>query len=198
MNLSGRRLQLVAVGVAVGALLIWFVVLWGPQGGRISDGRDREDVAEQQNEQLALSIDRLRGSQERIAELTADLDRLKSAIPAQPDLGGLILSLDDVAASSGVTFMSISPSPPAESEVAGVPTEIGLAIDVTGGYFQVLDYLNRLAEQSRLIVVDGVAISSDGAANPMLTVNVSARAFTTAEVNEDGTGATTTTTEATS
>ena len=55
------------------------------------------------------------------------------------------------------------------------PAEIKLTLQIKGGYFQVLDFLNRLDALSRLVVTDGLNVASDPAAR--LTVSVTARTF---------------------
>ena len=56
------------------------------------------------------------------------------------------------------------------------PAEIRLTVQIKGGYFQVLDFLNRLDALPRLVVTDSLNVTSDPSAR--LTVSVTARMFT--------------------
>ncbi|HVM53150.1 MAG TPA: type 4a pilus biogenesis protein PilO [Acidimicrobiales bacterium] len=170
-----RRTILVAFAAAVVLLLGWFMLLWGPQGGRLSDARDRIDAAENENRALELRLSRLQAVQERAPELTAALSELRRAVPDDPALAQLILDANQAANESGVEFLSIAPSVPA----AGSPATITLSINVTGTYEAVLLYLRRLEELPRIIVVDTLSLSpSQSEAGLQLSVSLTARMFT--------------------
>ena len=68
-------------------------------------------------------------------------------------------------------------------------------MNITGGYFQVLDFVNRLDSLPRIIVVDSINVS--GGAVSQLTVALTARMFVSANKPVAGSGATTTTTSTT-
>ena len=106
-------------------------------------------------------------------------------MPASADLDGFILSANQIAVKSGIDWLSVSPSV-AQAGTTG-PSVIPLSIQIKGGFFQVLDYLNRLEAMGRLVIVDGInissATSSTGAAAtgpPNLSVTLTARMFTRA------------------
>lgn len=176
-----RRNLLIAAGVAVLILVLWFVLLWRPQTDRLESAREREQVAADQNAQLELELARLRSAAERRNELVASQERLRSAIPEDPQLAQFILDANDAATASGVDFLSISPTPPSPSETPGVPSVVALSITVDGGYFQVLDYMNRMNTMERIVVIDTINTSPGGdEGGGRLSVSISARMFTTA------------------
>jgi len=179
-----NRLILIAGGAALAVLVLWFLLLWGPQGSRLNDARDRRDVAQDRAEQLELQIARLRASQDRALGLAAQREQLR-----------------DAAERSGIDFISVSPSPPAASDV-GEPAAVSLAISVSGGYFQVLDFINRLEALPRLVVIDTLTLTPEGAdiGTVRLSAAISGRMFTTASPADaagDAGGATATTTTTT-
>jgi Tfp pilus assembly protein PilO len=113
-------------------------------------------------------------------------------IPDDPDLAQFILDLNDAANQSGVNLLNISPTQPSSSSsgVSGgprgagaVPPAVKVSMNITGGYFQVLDFLDRLDTLSRLVVVDTLSVThssgSGTSAAPELTVAITARMFTT-------------------
>ena len=178
-----RKIALVAVGASVALLIAWFVLLWGPQGGELADAEEREDVAVAANAELELRRDRLVAAQAEAPALQARVEALRVAVPDSPNLAQFILDANDAATASGVDFLSISPTPPAANADPLLPSEVGLAITVDGGYFQVLDYLNRVDDMSRIVVVDTLGLSPTGTeeGGPTgLSVSLSARMFTTA------------------
>jgi len=174
-----RRAVLIAFGAAALLLVMWFLLLWGPQGGRLSDADDRQTAAEAENSSLELRLARLRASQERATELMADLEELRRAVPDEPELAQFILDANEAASEAGVDFLSISPGVPELSDPLLPPT-IALAISVTGGYFEVLDYLDRLTDLPRIVVIDDLSLTpTDSAAGRELAVSLTARMFAT-------------------
>jgi Tfp pilus assembly protein PilO len=174
-----RRTALVAFAAAAALLVLWFMFLWGPQGGKLSDAEDREQAADVQNAALELRLSRLRAAQEKAPELMADLEELRRAVPDDPELAQFILDANDAASAAGVDFLSISPGVPSMSDPA-LPPVISLNIDVRGEYFSVLDYLDRMSELPRVVVVDTLGLTpSESATGQELTVAIVGRMFAT-------------------
>lgn len=194
-----RRLALIGFGAAGVLLVLWFLLLWGPQGGRLDDAKARRAAAENQNGTLEVRLARLQEAQERAPQLLADLERLRAAVPDDPALAQFILDANTIAEDAGVEFLSIAPGVPSPSLTGGPPV-VNLQIAVNGGYFQVLDYLDRLDALSRVVVVDSLTLTpatEEGEVN--IGVQLSARMFTsallpTAEVPATDPSATSTTT----
>ena len=177
-----RKITLAAVGASVVLLALWFVLLWGPQGGKLADAEEREEAAAAANAELELRRDRLVAAQAEAPALQAKVEALRVAVPDSPDLAQFILDANDAATASGVDFLSISPTPPAAGTDPTQPSAVNLAISVDGGYFQVLDYLNRVDDMDRIVVVDTLDLAPTGEEGRTagLSVSLSARMFTTA------------------
>ena len=175
-----RRAALIAAGAALALLGLWFVFLWGPQGGRLRDARQRVDTAEAQNSELELRVQRLEAAQEGAPARMAELAQLRRAVPPDPQLAQFILDANQAASEAGVDFLSISPGVPAAG-VNGLPPVITLAINVTGPYFSVLDYLERLDELPRIVVIDSLNLTPNSGVGALqeLTVAVTGRMFAT-------------------
>jgi len=177
-----RKVVLVTSGLAVALLAAWFLALWQPKGAELSEERERAAAAEDQASQLATRIRTLEAAKANGPALAAARDRLRSAVPESPNLAQFILDANDAATTSGVSFVSISPREPAPSQQAGLPPEIGLSVDIEGGYFQVLDFVEKLSDLQRVVVIDGVSVSplgTEGTAPPELKVALTGRMFTT-------------------
>jgi Tfp pilus assembly protein PilO len=176
-----RRIVIVTAVATVGLLAAWFFALWQPKGEELSAERERLASAEDAASQLETRILKLKQSQANGPQLLARLDTLRSAVPDSPNLPQFILDANDAAVASGVEFVSISPREPAPSKAAGLPPEIGLGVQIEGGYFQVLDFLERLTDMQRVVVLDGVNVTPMGTGNgpPELSVSLNGRMFTT-------------------
>lgn len=176
-----RRIVIVTAVAAVGLLAAWFFALWQPKGEELASERERLATAEDTASQLETRILKLKQAQANGPQLLARLDTLRSAVPDTPNLPQFILDANDAAVASGVAFVSISPREPVAPAAAGLPPEIGLGVQIEGGYFQVLDFLERLTDLQRVVVLDAVNVTpmGDESGAPQLAVSLTGRMFTT-------------------
>jgi Tfp pilus assembly protein PilO len=203
-----RRALLIGAGAAVVVLLGWWFLLWSPRSDDIAEARDRTEQAEGQAQQLETEIARLKAAQRDEPLRRAQLETMRTAIPEDPNLAQFILDTNDAANKAGIDFISIAPTPPAAATPqaaaaattattapapAAPPAEIRVALQLQGGYFQVLDFVNRLNDLPRLVVIDNVTVSADQTGR--LSTSLQARMFTRAL--PAGFGGSTTTTSST-
>ena len=124
------------------------------------DTKSQVSAAQQHKQELENTIRRLKELSRNAPQQEADLRALRAAVPDNPDLGEFILQANEIATASGVDWLSISPSPPVASTSSGPSSTIALSIQINGGFFQLLDYLNRLEDLDRLVILDSVSISA--------------------------------------
>jgi Tfp pilus assembly protein PilO len=86
----------------------------------------------------------------------ADVFELSKAMPDASDMPGIILDLNSVATATGVSFVSISPKPPAPKTGYAA---IGIDLAFEGNYFDLTDFLFRLRN---LVTVRDGKLSSSG------------------------------------
>jgi Tfp pilus assembly protein PilO len=178
--MKGRAIALGVLATLV-VVLIWNLVVFSPKGRTLSNAKKDTQSAQQIGSSLRATLTRLQDISRNGPEIAAQLDKLSAAVPASPDLDGFILSANQIAVTSGIDWLSVSPSV-AQAGTNG-PSVIPVSIQIKGGFFQVLDYLNRLEDMGRLVVVDGINISSTAASGggpPILSVSLTARMFTRA------------------
>ena len=194
-----RRALLIGTAAAVAVIVLWYFVFWSPRSKALDQARGRRQAAQQQETQLRAEITRLRGAQNQEPAKRARLEALRTAIPDDPKLAQFILDTNDAANRAGIDFISVAPQLPAApagaagaattpatpaggggattTNAAGArPAEIKLSLQIKGGYFQVLDFLNRLDDLSRLVVNDSLTVTADQSAR--LTVGLTSRMFT--------------------
>ena len=192
-----RRALAIGAGAAVVVLLLWYFALWAPRNRAIDEERERAETAEQQRDDLRTRVARLRAAQRDEPLIRAKLETVRTAIPDQPNLAQFILDTNDAAVRSGIDFISIAPTPPkaaaataggaagtqaapattAPPAAAGAtpPAEVQAQLQIKGGYFQVLDFLNRLDALPRLVVTDALNLTADPQAR--LTAAATVRVF---------------------
>ena len=155
----------VLIGVIAGALvliLLWYFVLFSPTSSDLSTTRKQVADAQSQKQALENTIAQLKELSANAAQQQASLRTLRAAIPPTPDLGEFILQANDIATASGIDWLSISPSAPTATVGGGPTSTIALSMQVSGGFFQVLDYLNRLEEIERIVIVDTINVTAAG------------------------------------
>ncbi|MDQ1403212.1 MAG: hypothetical protein QOG03_1528 [Actinomycetota bacterium] len=191
------RVLAIAGGAAVVVIIIWYVFLWGPRNAALTKAKKRTEVAQNLQGQLQTQLSRLKAAQLSEPSKRAQLEALREAVPDQPNLAQFLLDTNDSATKAGIDFLSVAPSQPGSGS-AQKPAEISLSISISGGYFQVLDFVNRLLSAPRLVVISGLNVASTGGATPtagQLSVQITGTMYTTA-AGSGAKGATTTTTVA--
>ncbi len=99
--------------------------------------------------------------------------------PPAPAAGGATATTAPAGgggATTTTTAATAGGSQPSSAGAAARPAEIRLTLQIRGGYFQVLDFMNRLDDLSRLVVNDSLTVSADQSAR--LTVSLTSRMFT--------------------
>lgn len=172
-----RRNALIAGGAAFAVMFLWYLALWSPQSGAISNANERAQIAQQKQGDLLVRISRLKAAQRDEPAKRAQVESLRAAIPDGPDLAQFILDTNDAATRSGIDFLSIAPTQPAAPGTPSAPASIDLTMSVSGGYFQVLDFLNRLSTMPRLVVVKELNLGGR-ADTGRLNVSMTATMFT--------------------
>lgn len=193
-----RRTVLLGAGAALLVLVLWYFLLWSPQRSKVADARDRRENAEAEAANLRIQLSRLQDLKQREALQRAELETLRVAVPDQPNLAQFILDANDAATKAGIEFLSITPSVPAAATTgngapaAGAPPpSVSMTMSIKGGYFQVLDFVNRLTDLPRIVVIDSLNVNAGGGT---LDVSLQARMFVSALPAAATPGASTTTT----
>ena len=173
-----RRNVLILVMVMILIAVAYFFLVFQPQGRNIEEARLAAEAMEQREQELTLELRRLESLRDNAPELQAKLQRLDAAIPTNdPQLAQFILLVEEAANTSGIEWLSVAPGLPAAVE--GVPGALAVSIsmNVTGGYFQVQDFLVRLENLSRALKISTIALSPDEL--PTLTVGMQMTMFLT-------------------
>ena len=183
-KLSPRVLFPVVIGgVLVYALVFWFVLV-SPK--RAEAAALKEEVAALQ---VTVSTARLaaipRANEDTKPIAVADIFRLAKAMPAVPDMPGILLELDRIAEETGVEFQSVTPL--ASAVVGGYQTvPITLAFD--GNFYELSDFLFRLRTlvgvrsgalraSGRLFSVETISFAESTAGFPQLGAVLSVVAY---------------------
>ena len=140
-----RRQELVLA--TVGALLVLVaatLLLIRPTRQATAEARADRDTAVAESQSLRDQIKALEALKPKEAELKAQAELAKAEFPATPALPGLVDALQDAASQAGVELGTVAPSTPEASTVNSLLAQITTTINVSGGYFEIQDFLVRL------------------------------------------------------
>jgi hypothetical protein len=178
-----RKLSARALYVVVGAVLVvytfgfWFMVV-APKRALAS-----EVAAELAETELAVSTARAAADTQPIA--VADIFRLAKAMPAVPDMPGILLELARIADETGIEFQSISPQ---ASTVEGDYQVVPISLIFDGNFYELSDLLFRLRTlvgvrhgeleaTGRLFAVETIDFAESTGGFPDITANLTLNAY---------------------
>jgi Tfp pilus assembly protein PilO len=178
-----RKVLAIAAAACVAVAAAWYFFAWSPGQSAMNAAHTRKDAAEKQQADLTVKLSGLKAASKTLPDMKAKIAALKAAIPADSELDKVLATVNDAANGAGVNLTALSPTPPAgigkpaasagattggaaaqsaaSSSNTAVPT-IGITMSAAGSYFQVVDFVNRLNNSPRLVVVDNVAFSAQG------------------------------------
>jgi|SRR3954452_2621337 Tfp pilus assembly protein PilO len=185
LNLKGRQKNLKAVAAVAGGVLVigvgGYLALYSPQKSKASTLNTEIATAQQQLATAQATANVPPPKDPRVD----DLFRLTKAMPATPDMPGILLELSRVAKDTGISFDSIAPGVAAPG--SGFQT-LPIQLSFQGNYYELSDFLFRLNNLvverdgkldvgGRLYSVDGVDFSPVGTSGRLLKASVTAKAF---------------------
>jgi Tfp pilus assembly protein PilO len=138
-----QELILAAVGAVV-VLTAGMLLLVRPTKQATAQARADREVAAAESQTLRDQIKALETLRPKEAELRAQANLAKGEFPATPALPGLIDALQDSANLAGVELGAVSPAAPKASVANPKLAEIVTNVTVSGGYFEIQDFLARI------------------------------------------------------
>ncbi len=138
-----------AIALVIVALVGWFALV-GPKRGQ-SAALDEEIADYETKIMLAEQEATAAGEPPAVEIRVADLFRLAKAMPDREDMPGVILELNSVALSTGITFVSIAPG---TTVTRTGHYSVPITLTFEGNYYDLTDFLFRL--RNLVSVRDGV------------------------------------------
>lgn len=119
-----------------------------------------DDVAKIEKEigELNEKLNYLKGFEENMSELLVNLEKLKKALPESPEISEIILTLRDLAQENSVKINEIRFE---ESKTENVLNKLPVNVNVTGDYFEILGFVNKIKEEERIYTFESIYIERD-------------------------------------
>jgi hypothetical protein len=139
-----RQELLVGAGVALLILAAGALLLVRPKQQAVAEARADRNAAAAESQALGDQIRALEALKADEAALQAEARQARAEFPSTPNLPALIDALQDAASQAGVDLASVAPSAPKPSTDRPELAEITTTVAVTGGYFQIEDFLAKV------------------------------------------------------
>jgi type IV pilus assembly protein PilO len=168
------RDQLLAVGLGTLVVLALAVLLvLKPQFGTLASLSQEQQVEQEKLAESELKLQRLDALRQEAAGIEAKRISLARRLPEDPELPSLIVELQRVANAADLELDTV--------DIGNLSHEQGFAemtlnLQAVGSFYSVVDFLYRVEKMTREVVVDSFSLKPQ--AYPLLSVSISARAFT--------------------
>jgi Tfp pilus assembly protein PilO len=153
----------------------WFLLI-SPQRTQAAELSAQADGVVAENQSLQTQIATLQAQQKQLPKWQAQLADLQTQLPPSPALPGLIRELSDLAKAAGVELTALTPTTPVTiggvavaSTTPGAPvglqpgTLAGMDVQLTvsGGYFEIQQFVNNLERMKRVMLVTGLNVAAE-------------------------------------
>jgi len=182
-------------------LLAGYFLLVSPKQSSAAEITAAAQAQEDANDVTQSRINTLKAQYKDLPTYQKDLAALQTHLPTTPQMPALLRSLSQVAARSGVTLVSVTPSNPtvlatgnqasgpitaATASAPGQVSDYPLAISVQGNFANVKLFMTQLESMPRSVLVTGLNVTrageSQGGVDATSTANGSLIAMVAAHV----------------
>jgi Tfp pilus assembly protein PilO len=171
-----RRNVVIFLLALVAITALFFVFVYRPQAARISEVSKSADAEKARAQSLRVELSRLKALERQAPQLREEAAKFDQAIPGDPQLAQFILQIQDAANASGIDWISVNPAPPTAGQTPTVQ-DVNVGMNVTGGYFQVQDFLVRMENLARAVKLLTLNLGGGTGGLPSLTATVSMKTF---------------------
>jgi type IV pilus assembly protein PilO len=160
LNAQSTAIKAVIMLAIAGALVAgaWFA--WPGVGAQIEANKiATEQLAKKNKENADLKVfeSKLGDLDRQIVMLKQQMELQKRIVPEDKDADKFIVLLQETASSAGINLRKLEAKSVATKEFY---SEVPFGIEIDGSFYNVLNFFERLAGQTRIVNVDGLAMKS--------------------------------------
>lgn len=173
LNLGALRSPVIlgVVGGMIVLIIIWWLAWMSPEASKLDTVKAQETSLQAQVVTLNQQITLLKAESKLVQRELPYLSRFQTAIPPTPDIGGLVLQIDQLANKTGVNMTSISDNVVVASTVPGGLSTIPVSFTVSGNHKQVFTFLTDFYSLPRLITIQSLTLSPGAASGTTPNIN---------------------------
>ena len=155
--MSPRNVMLLGVLGLVVLVVAFYFLLLGPLLENLDQQADARDQRQATLAELQVEVARLEEVRRNSLELQRQLLELNKRIPTQPEVETLVVQIEDIAETAGVTQAQIVRGDPGPPEGGGDFTVQPITMSFEGTYEELLEFLRLADDLVRLMAVNNVA-----------------------------------------
>ncbi len=155
--MTSRNVILLGVLGLVVLVVAFYFLLLGPLLENLDQQADARDQRQATLAELQAEVARLEEVRRNSPELQRQLLELNKRIPTQPEVETLVVQIEDIAETAGVTQTQIVRGDPAPPEGGGDFTVQPITMSFEGTYEELLEFLRLADDLVRLMAVNNVA-----------------------------------------
>lgn len=160
--------------VAVLLVVLFWLLVYQPRSDEVQQLHEETLSLQTEQQRVTSRIRDLEEVREEAPALEAQFAAARQLVPSEPGLPSLLRQLQLAADEANLTLVSVTPARPelvnTEAGEQGLH-RIGLAVELEGGYFQLVDFLRRIEDPAitpRALLWNRMALSGDPAEHPTL------------------------------
>lgn len=153
MDRSNRNILILGILIIVLVVVGYYFLFLGPLLGSLDQRSQERSAKEAQLASLSQEVAELEAIRRNAPETERQLLELAKRVPTQPEIPTLLVQIEDVADTSGVTQLLIEPGTPGTPPGGGDYSVIPVTMSFEGTYEQLQDFLLRTRNLARLVTV---------------------------------------------
>jgi type IV pilus assembly protein PilO len=157
MNRNDRNILILGIlGIVIVVIGFYFLLL-SPLLQRLNEQAKAREDKQAQLEQVQQEVNELEEVRRNSPEIQRQLLELSKRVPTQPQIPTLVVQVQEIADTSGVTQLVVEPGDAAAPAGGGDYRIVPVTMQFNGNYDQMQDFLLRIRNLARLVTVTDVS-----------------------------------------
>ena len=153
MSRSDRNLLILGILAIVILIIGYYFLLLSPLLDRLNEQAQAREDKQAQLEQVQQQVNELEEVRRNSPEIERQLLELSKRVPTQPQIPTLVVQVQEIADTSGVTQLSVEPGDPAPPAGGGDYQVVPVTMQFNGTYDEMQNFLFRMRNLARLVTV---------------------------------------------
>ena len=157
MNRNDRNILILGIlGIVIVVIGFYFLLL-SPLLQRLNEQAKAREDKQAQLEQVQQEVNELEEVRRNSPEIQRQLLELSKRVPTQPQIPTLVVQVQEIADTSGVTQLVVEPGDATAPAGGGDYRIVPVTMQFNGNYDQMQDFLLRIRNLARLVTVTDVS-----------------------------------------
>jgi type IV pilus assembly protein PilO len=157
MSRNDRNILILGIlGIVIIVIGFYFLLL-SPLLQSLNEQAQAREDKQAQLEEVQQQVNELEEVRSKAPEIERQLLELSKRIPTQPQIPTLVVQVEEIADTSGVTQLSVDPEPPTAPAGGGDYQVVPVTMQFNGTYDEMQEFLLKTRNLARLVTVTDVS-----------------------------------------